>query len=146
MKRTNVFTVAGFSMLFAFPVFAGNNELADPQLMTASVADVVSPEASHCESKGINLPSKDRNALILSCLAKASSPQNVNAVALQQKILNCTQNAKNKELQGSKKEGYLTTCIYKNEALLALETVNQRFASSDVNEMLRQSPTAAGNK
>lgn len=145
MKRTIFFTVAGISMCFAIPAFAGNNGMADSQLMTASLADVVSPEASHCESKGVNLPSSDRNALILSCLTKASSSQNVNAVVLQQKILNCTQNAKNKGLQDSKREGYLTTCIYKNEAILALEFFNQRFVSSDINEMLRQSPTAAGS-
>lgn len=152
MKHAKFLTAAGLSIFFAVPVFAGNEVLAESQVpasvVTPSqvVANVVSPESSHCESQGKNLPSSDRNALLLACLAKASSPENVNAIAMQQKVLNCNQNAKNKRLQGSKKEGYLTTCLYKNEAILALESFNQRFASSDINEMLRQSPTAAGNR
>lgn len=144
MKRTIFSTAVGFSMFFSIPVFAGNEEVVDQP--SASMASVVTPEASHCESKGADLPWSDRNALILACLAKASSPANVNAIALQQKKLNCAQNAKNKKLQGSKKEEYLTACLYKNEAMLAFESINQRYASSDVNEVLRQSPTATGNK
>ena len=116
MKRTNFFTAVTLSMFFALPVFAGNEKMVDSQFLAAS-------------------------------LAKASSPGNVKAVALQQKTMYCAQNAKNKKLQDGKKEDYLNTCLNKNEALLAFSSINnQRFASSDVNEMLRQSPTAAGNK
>lgn len=133
MKRTIFSTAVGFSMFFSVPVFAGNEE-------------VVTPEASHCESKGADLPWSDRNALILACLAKASSPANVNAIALQQKKLTCAQNAKNKKLEGSKKEDYLTACLYKNEAMIAFESIHKMDGASDINEILRQSPTATGNK
>ena len=88
-------------------------------------------------------------AELTASLAKASSPENVKAVALQQKILNCEQNAKNYKYEGSQKEKYLATCINQNYALLAFESHNKqrnlRLANS-VNEMLNSSPTAAGNK
>jgi hypothetical protein len=116
MKFTNIFIAAASSMFFVAPVFAGNEKMVDNQSLAAN-------------------------------LAKASSPENVKAVALQQKKSSCDQNAKNKKLEGSNKEEYLTLCMNKNEALLAFETINnQRLASSDINEMLRQSPTAAGKK
>lgn len=103
MKPTNFFAVAGISMFFAIPAFAGN----DVQSLTAR-------------------------------LAKDSSPENVKAVALHHKKLNCEQNAKNKKLQGNQKESYMTICMNKNEALLAFSSINnQRFASSDDNEILR---------
>ena len=85
--------------------------------------------------------------VLAASLAKASSPENVKAVALQQKTMYCAQNAKNKQLQGKEKDQYLTACMSENEAQIAFETIsNQRIAAGDVNEMLRKLPTAAGNK
>jgi len=82
-------------------------------------------------------------------LARDSSPENVKAVAMHYKKLGCDQNAKNFKYEGSKKEAYLNTCMNRNEALLAYESINDRgtlTAESDVNKILDQSPTAAGNK
>jgi len=79
-------------------------------------------------------------------LAKDSSPENVKAVALKQKTMNCEQNAKNKKLQDSQKLNYISACLNKNEALLAYSSLNnQQYASSDVNKILQQAPTAAGS-
>lgn len=116
MKCTNFFNAVGLSMFVALLAFAGNETISDSRLLAAN-------------------------------LAKANSPENVKAVASQQKKLYCEQNAKNKKLEGGNKEEYLTACLNKNEAKLAFEAINnQRFTSSDINEMLRQSPTAAGKK
>lgn len=87
----------------------------------------------------------DSQALAAS-LAQASSPENVKAVALQQKTMYCAQNAKNKQLQGKEKEDYLATCMTENEALASFQSISsQRIVAGDVNEMLRKLPTAAGN-
>jgi hypothetical protein len=116
MKYKNFFTVMGLSMFIVLPVFAGNDTLVDSQLLNAS-------------------------------LAKSSSSENAEAVALQQKAMFCEQNAKNKNLEGSNKENYVTTCMNNNEAMLAFAAIyNQKIASSNINEMLNQSPTSAGNK
>lgn len=93
------------------------------------------------------------NEGIASKLAEASSPANVKAVALQQKKAYCTQNAKNKALQGSEKESYLTACMNHNEAQVqyalvnrGMESQNTGTAASDFNKTLQQAPTAAGEK
>ena len=86
-------------------------------------------------------------------LAAASSPANVKAVALQQKKSYCIQNAKNKALQGSEKESYLTACMNHNEAQAHYALINRGMASTDTetaaadfNKTLQESPTAAGDK
>ena len=93
------------------------------------------------------------NEEIVAKLAEASSPANVKAVALQQKRLYCDQNAKNKALQGSEKESYLTACMNSNEALSQFALVNRGAASTDAyvastefNNSLQQSPNSAGAK
>jgi hypothetical protein len=116
MIRTNYFAAISMALFFTIPAFAENSATENSQLLVAS-------------------------------LAKASAPENVKAIAMQQKTRYCEQNAKNKKLQGSNKEDYLIACLNKNEAILAFSTVyNQRMASSDINEMLKQSPTAAGKE
>ena len=72
----------------------------------------------------------EHTALMLSKLAQDSSPDNVKAVALQQKTLTCGQNAKNLRLQDTEKASYITSCINKNEALEYFLKVNRDMAST----------------
>jgi len=65
-------------------------------------------------------------------LAKESSPENVKAVALQQKKMSCLQNAKNKKLQNEEKENYLSVCMNKNDAQRAYSNIGyMRLASAE---------------
>lgn len=73
----------------------------------------------------------EHTALMLSKLAQDSSPANVKAAALQQKQLNCVQNAKNQHLQGVEKTRYVTSCMNKNEVLEHFSSANRRVASAD---------------
>lgn len=93
------------------------------------------------------------NEEIFAKLAEASSPANVKAVALHEKTEYCKQNAKNKALQGSEKEGYLNACMKHNEAQVLYALVNRGKASketdtatTDYNKTLQQAPTATGEK
>ena len=101
----------------------------------------------------LTIPTFAGNEEIAAKLAEASSPANVKAVALQQKKSYCNQNAKNKALQGSEKESYLTACMNSNEALSQFALINRGAASTDAyvastefNNSLQQSPNSAGDK
>jgi hypothetical protein len=116
MKYNNFLTVFALAMVFEAPAFAGNDAVSESQQWAAH-------------------------------LAKASSPENVKAVAFQQKAMYCEQNVKNKNLQGERKEDYMAACMSKNEAMVGFTAISdQQIASSNINEMLNQSPTGAGNK
>ena len=88
----------------------------------------------------------ERTALVLSKLAQDSSPANVKATALQQKELNCEQNAKNQALKGNEKDRYFTACMDSNEALMQFASVNRRTAITDTDIALQQSPAGASTK
>lgn len=127
MKRIIAVSI---SALLATPVFAGN-----------------------CESKGAHLPPVEYVAHMKSCLAEASSPANVKAAALQQKKAYCDKNVKNKVLQGSEKESYLTTCMNSNDAQVQYALLNRGMspastatAGTNYNKTLQEAPTAAGAK
>lgn len=138
MKRTFALTALSLSLLFLSPVFA------DTIMPASNVAKAMS---SRCESQGNNISRSDRNALVALCLASENSPANVSAVVAKQKLAYCEQNAKNKRMQGSEREGYITTCMQKNEAQLAFQAAaNRQIASTEVNEVLQQAPTAAGDE
>ena len=82
----------------------------------------------------------EHTALMQSKLAQDSSPANVKAVTLQQKTLNCEQNAKNQRLQGTEKASYVTSCINKNDALEHFSKNNRGMASTYGKNTLQQSP------
>lgn len=118
------------SALLATPVFAGN-----------------------CESKGAHLPPAEYAAHMKSCLAEASSPANVKAVALQQKKAYCDKNVKNKALKGDEKEKYLAVCMKHNEAEVQYAVINRGMtpastdtARKDYDKTLQEAPPAAGAK
>ena len=157
MKRTIIAIAVSISALLTTAAFAGifaeNQEATGRQQLAADLSGSVVLKSSHCESKGAKLPPAEQVVFIKSCLAEASSPANVKAVALQEKKAYCDKNVKNKALQGSEKESYLTTCMNHNEALVQYALVNRGMASkntgtasSDFNKELQQAPTAAGGK
>lgn len=131
MKRTLTAIAVSVSALLATPVFAGHEETAGRQPLDANLSGMVVLNASQCESKGAALPLAEQSAFMKSCLAEASSPENVRAVALQQKKAYCDKNVKNKALQGSEKESYLTTCMNHNEAQVQYRLANQGMAATD---------------
>ena len=88
----------------------------------------------------------EHTALMLSKLAQDSSPANVKAVALQQKKLNCEQNAKNQALKGNEKDRYFAACMDSNEALMQFASVNRRTATTDTDIALQQSPAGTRTK
>lgn len=144
MKRTITFAVT-IATLIAAPAFAGNEGMAGYQPMDANLPGVVVLKSSHCESAGAKLPPAEQVAFLKSCLAEASSPANVKAAALQEKKAYCGKNVKNKALQGSEKESYITACMNNNEALAQFEqnnrgmgSANTDFASLDINNMLQK--------
>jgi hypothetical protein len=57
-------------------------------------------------------------------LTQARAPQNVSAMALKFKLSTCTQNAKNFNLQGIKKDDYILGCLNKNEAKTVIAKYN----------------------
>ena len=121
------------SALLATPVFAGNEE--------------------SCESKGAHLPPAEYAAHMKSCLAEASSPANVKAVALQQKKAYCDKNVKNKALKGDEKEKYLAVCMNHNAAEVQYAVINRGMAPvgtdtarKDYEKTLQEAPPAAGTK
>ena len=67
---------------------------------------------------------------LTSRLAEDSSPENVKAVAIQQKKMSCMQNAKNKKLQNEQKEDYLSVCMNKNEAQLVFSKTKYQYLAS----------------
>lgn len=79
--------------------------------------------AGNCEPKNSKLSTVQHTAYTKQCLAEASSPANVQRVAMQQKKMSCEQNAKNKALQGTAKASYVASCINKNEAKEAAEAM-----------------------
>lgn len=145
MKRTIIAFAVNISTLIAAPAFAGNEGVAGHQPLDANLSGVVVLKTSHCESKGAKLPASEQIVFMKSCLAEASSPANVEAVALQEKKAYCDKNIKNKALQSSEKDSYLAACVNNNEALVQLEQVNRGMgstntdiASLDFNDALRQ--------
>lgn len=62
-----------------------------------------------------------RHKFLASCLEKLSASDNVKQAAQQKKRASCEQNAKNFSLQGAKKDGYVGTCMKKNEVAIAME-------------------------
>ena len=134
MKRTIIAFAVSISTLMTTAAFAGifaeNQEATGRQQLAADLSGSVVLKSSHCESKGAKLPPAEQVAFIKSCLAEASSPANVKAVALQEKKAYCDENVKSKALQGSEKESYLTACMNHNEALAQFEIVNREDAST----------------
>ena len=154
MKRTVIAIVVSISTLMTGAAFAGifsdNQETTGRQQLAANLSGSIVLNASHCESKGIHLPSAEQIAHMKSCLAEASSPANVKAVALQQKQAYCDKNGKNKALQGSEKESYLAECMNHNEAQVQYALINRGrdadTAGTDFNKTLQEAPPAAGKK
>ena len=101
---------------------------------------------SLCAYQDPNLTSAERQALILSCLAKAHAPENVRAVAANQKEAYCKQNAINKKLLGSEKSRYMTACMDNDVAQMAYQASQQRMALRQINTLLMDAPTAAGDE
>lgn len=104
MRRIIAAVAISISTLLAPSVFAGNED--------------------RCESKGAHLPPAEYVAHMKSCLAEASLPANVKAVALQQKKAYCDKNVKNKALKGNEKEKYLSVCMNYNEAEVQYAVIN----------------------
>lgn len=132
MKRTIMAIAISVPALLSIPAFAGNEKLANHQPLDVNLPEVAVLKASHCESRSSNLPPAEQITFIQSCLAEASSPANVKAVALQEKKAYCDKNVKNHALQGNEKESYLTTCMNKNEALAQFEQVNRGMKSRNI--------------
>lgn len=131
MKRTITAIAVGVYALLATDAFAGNEEMDHRQLRDANPQGMVVLSPSQCGSKGAALPLIEQSAFIKSCLAEASSPANVKAVALQQKKAYCDENVKNRALQGSEKENYLSACVSHNEAQVQYDQINQRRAAAN---------------
>ncbi len=139
MKRIIAAVALSISTLLAPSVFAGNEE--------------------SCESKGAHLPPAEYVSHMKLCLDQASSPANVEAVALQQKLAYCVSNSKNEGLNCSTYVGcseqkhYVTSCMNDNQAQVQYASINRRIApantdtaGTDYNKMLEETPTAAGPK
>ena len=130
MKRTITAIAVSVSTLLTTQAFAGHAEMTGSQPLDVNLTGIVVLNPSQCESKGAALPPAERSAFMKSCLAEASSPANVKAVALQQKKAYCDKNVKNKALQGSEKESYLTTCMNNDEAQAQFARVNRESAAT----------------
>lgn len=89
-------------------------------LLAATPAQAL--DSRSCDARSAGLGEKERIAFLHTCLAEASSPAHVKELALQQKHLNCEQNAKNRALQGDEKASYIQTCMHKDEAREVLAT------------------------
>ena len=139
MKRIIAAIAISVSTLLAPSVFAGNEE--------------------RCESKGAHLPPAEYVAYMKSCLAEASSPANVEVVALQEKLAYCINNSKNEGLNCntyvgcSEKRHYVGSCMNNNEAQVQYASINRGkmpastdTAGTDYNKILQETPTAAGAK
>ena len=133
MRHIIIAIAISVSTLLAPSVFAGNEE--------------------SCESKGAHLPPAEYVAHMKSCLAEASSPANVRAVALQQKKAYCDKNVKNKGLKGDEKEKYLSVCMNHNEAEVQYAVINRGMAPAgtdtarkNYDKTLQEAPPAAGVK
>lgn len=154
MKRTVFACISTLLTTAAFAgIFVGNEETAGRQQLAANSTDVVALNASRCEAKGANLPPAEQIAHMKSCLAEASSPANVQAVALQQKKAYCDKNVKNKGLKGGEKESYLAMCMNHNEAQVQYALINRGIAPTntdtarkDYNKTLQEAPPAAGGR
>ena len=99
------------------------------------------------------MPPAEYAAHMKSCLAEASSPANVKAVALQQKKAYCDKNVKNKALKGDEKEKYLAVCMNHNAAEVQYAVINRGMAPvgtdtarKDYEKTLQEAPPAAGTK
>lgn len=121
MKRTITAIAVSVSTLLTTQALAGHTEMAGNQPLNPS----------QCESKAAALSLAEQSVFMKSCLAEASSPENVRAVALRQKKAYCDKNVKNKALQGSEKESYLTACMNNNEAQAQFAQLNRDRAASD---------------
>ena len=79
-----------------------------------------------CEAKSQQIRGEARNKFLTSCLARASSPENVKAVAAQMKRARCEQNSKNMRLEGGKKSDYINDCMNKDVAASVANKINAR--------------------
>lgn len=127
MKSTIVAIAVSISTLLTAPAFAGNQEMAGGQQLSAKSSKIDVLNA--CRSKAANLPAAERTALMTSCST---------AIAIQDKKLYCNQDA---------------GCMNRVEAQVQLVlnnlgtvSTNTATAATDFDKTLKESPTAAGAK
>lgn len=93
-------------------------------ILSLSATAWAAADSQSCEAKSQQIKGEAHNKFLISCLARASSPENVKAVATQRKRALCEQNSKNMRLEGGKKSNYINDCMNKDEAASVANRIN----------------------
>ncbi len=115
-------------------------------ILSLSTTAWAAADSQNCEAKSQQIKGEARNQFLISCLARASSPENVKTVAAQKKRALCEQNSKNMRLEGGKKSGYINDCMNKDEAASVANRINTRApALVQAKPAIRNNTVATGS-